>query len=88
MDEPTRVLAAARYPGGAESARVAGEISAALTATGRPMLRHLDVSASEGQVVLRGRVSSYFLKQLAQSAALAHPSVDEVRNELEVVAPV
>ena len=88
MDETTRGLSTATYPGPDESARVAGEVAAALTATGRPALRGLDVSASAGQVVLRGRVTTYFLKQLAQTAALAHPGVGEVLNEVEVVAPI
>ena len=61
-----------------------GQITAALAATGRAGLRDLDVVASGGQVVLRGRVNSYFHKQLAQAAALSVTGVGRVKNEVEV----
>lgn len=38
----------------------------------------------EGTVVLRGRVPSYFLKQVAQTAAASVADVREVINRIEV----
>jgi len=55
-----------------------------LRATGYLPLRDLEIFAAEGFVTLRGRVPSYYLKQVAQAAVLALPGVDAVRNELDV----
>jgi hypothetical protein len=65
--------------------RLCDQIIQVLRATGYLPLRDLDVVAAGGIVILRGRVSSYYLKQLAQATVLALPGVDEVRNELDVV---
>ena len=34
-----------------------------------------------------GRVSSYYLKQLAQATALAVPGAHQIRNDLNVIPP-
>jgi osmotically-inducible protein OsmY len=47
-------------------------------------LRTVEVCARDGHVVLRGRVPSYYLKQVAQEVALAMPGVLQLRNELDV----
>ena len=46
--------------------------------------RNLRFEAAEGRVTLRGVVSSYFQKQMAQEAVRAVDGVDEIANELEV----
>ena len=51
--------------------------------TGRGV-RDLCVKVSEEGVLLRGRCSSYYTKQLAQHAAMATPGGDTVTNEIEV----
>ncbi|MDZ7617895.1 MAG: BON domain-containing protein [Patescibacteria group bacterium] len=51
--------------------------------TGRAV-RDLSVKVSEEGVLLRGRCSSYYTKQLAQHAAMATPGGDAVTNEIEV----
>jgi len=50
-----------------------------------PALRRLVVAETEAQVVITGRVSSYYLKQLAQEAVLP---VLEKRNLLNQVTVV
>ncbi len=75
----------------AKSAQAAGrrlseQIIQVLGATGYLPLRDLDIFAAEGFVILRGRVPSYYLKQVAQAAVLRLPGVDEVRNELDVIS--
>ena len=47
--------------------------SEVLTASPLPQLRGLVVTVNESEVVITGRVSSYYMKQLAQEA-LAPPS--------------
>ncbi len=47
-------------------------------------LRNLRFEASQGRVVLRGVVRSYFQKQMAQETLKALDGVDEIENQLEV----
>ena len=44
----------------------------------------LQLASDGGQVVLRGRVNSYYQKQMAQEALLRIEGVDGVENQLEV----
>lgn len=46
--------------------------------------RHLRFEASQGQVVLRGVVRSYYQKQMAQEAVCGVEGVQMVENQLEV----
>ncbi len=46
--------------------------------------RTLRVEASEGRVTLRGKVGSYFQKQMAQEAIRRIDGVQRVDNHLEV----
>ena len=57
----------------------------ALRATGLPPLRNVQVIVHEGYVVLKGRVRTYYMKQMAQCAAMSVRGVGELRNEFEVV---
>ncbi|HVL15304.1 MAG TPA: BON domain-containing protein [Gemmata sp.] len=60
------------------------EPSDVLTASPLPQLRRLVVTATEEEIVITGRVSSYYMKQLAQEAI--RPTVGERRivNHVEV----
>lgn len=60
------------------------EVERALSVTGCPALRSVDVAINHGVVGLRGRMPSYYMKQLAQSVTQFLPGVPEVRNELHV----
>lgn len=68
-------------------ARVAEKIEQALRATGYLSLRELEIFVAEGLVVLRGRVPSYYLRQVTNAAVRAVLGVREVRDELDVVTP-
>ncbi|MCE5266411.1 MAG: BON domain-containing protein [Planctomycetaceae bacterium] len=46
--------------------------------------RNLRFETSEGRVILRGVVNTYFQKQMAQEAIRHVDGVDEIANELEV----
>lgn len=55
---------------------------------GNPYLakRNLRFETSEGRITLRGVVRSYFQKQMAQEALREVDGIDEIYNELEVLA--
>lgn len=55
-----------------------------LQQTGHCGLRHVSAVASDGWIVLRGRVASYYLKQLAQEAVRPMAIGVRIRNEVAV----
>ena len=67
-----------------EDLRLAERVERALRATGYMLLRGLEITVHARLVILAGRVPSYYLKQVAQSTALAVPGAQQVRNDLEV----
>jgi hypothetical protein len=48
-------------------------------------LRAVSCEWREGWLILRGRLPSYFLKQMAQAAVGGLPGVERVVNNIEVV---
>jgi osmotically-inducible protein OsmY len=64
---------------------LAEQIERALRANGYPALRAIDVSVEGPRVVLKGRVPSYYMKQMAQVVTLAVAGVQELCNQVEVV---
>jgi osmotically-inducible protein OsmY len=70
-----------------EDIRLGERVERALHAAGYGSLRTVAVSVRARVVVLLGRVSSYHLKQVAQTTALAVPGARQIRNELQVVRP-
>jgi len=51
-------------------------------------LRHIICLLRERILILRGRVPTYYLKQLAQSIGSSFDGVDQIINELQVDFPV
>jgi hypothetical protein len=51
-----------------------------------PALRHLTVEEGPGQVILSGRLPSYYYKQLAQETVLPYLGSRELVNQVVVVA--
>jgi osmotically-inducible protein OsmY len=84
MNEEKRTVQGADSPQIAEEARLADEVVGALAASGRFPPGRLEVSTSKGVVKLRGRVTSYYQKQVAQAAALTVIGARQLRNEIEV----
>jgi len=62
-------------------------VERALRATGYMPLRGLEVTVHARLVILAGRVPSYYLKQVAQAAALAVAGGHQIRNDMEVERP-
>jgi osmotically-inducible protein OsmY len=67
-----------------EDLRLAEHVQRALRATRYESLRDTAVTVHQRLVILEGRVPNYYLKQIAQTTALAVPGVHEVRNNLKV----
>lgn len=57
----------------------------ALVSSGYPQLERVTITAHEGFVLLRGRVTTYYEKQLAQSIAMQTDGVGSLKNEIEVI---
>jgi len=53
----------------------------------RPIRRDVSCECEDGVLVLRGRVSSYYHKQVAQEAVSGLDGVAQVVNEIEVQGP-
>ncbi len=59
-------------------------VDTALTSNPHLFGRKLNCQASEGVVVLTGRVNTYFQKQMAQEAIRRVDGVQHIDNQLEV----
>jgi osmotically-inducible protein OsmY len=70
---------------GQEDLRLAERVERALRETGYGPLRRIEVAVQARLVLLGGCVPSYYLKQIAQTVALAVPGSYHVRNNLEVI---
>jgi osmotically-inducible protein OsmY len=64
---------------------LAERVERALRANGYPALRTIEVSVEDRRVVLKGRIPSYYVKQMAQAVTLAVSEVQELSNEVEVI---
>jgi len=76
----------AASPSSPDDRKLCERIVQTLRATGYLSLRDLSVTAVDGLVTLRGRVPSYYLKQVVHSAVRELPGVVEMRDHLEVIA--
>lgn len=57
----------------------------ALRKSSHPALRRLSVEETEETIILSGRVSSYYLKQLAQETIMPHRGILELVNQVQVI---
>jgi hypothetical protein len=58
-----------------------------LSSSGWPSLKHVTCDEREGVLTLRGRVPTWYLKQMAQVLVSQIAGLDEVVNHIEVVPP-
>jgi len=65
--------------------QVRRDVARALEATGRFGANCVDIRAAGGVIQLRGRVPSYYHKQMAQAAALTVLGTCQLVNDIEVV---
>jgi osmotically-inducible protein OsmY len=88
--EPLTSCAAPAAPLAAQSLddfRLSQRVDRALRATGYAPLRGIQVIVDGDRVTLVGRVPSYFMKQVAQTTALAVTRTHQVCNDLDVTRP-
>ena len=65
----------------------AASAQASLRASAYSELRALACDSHEGVLSIRGRVSSFYLKQLAQAAVRDVPGIEVIHNQVQVVLP-
>ena len=70
-----------------EKQAVQAEAQSRLRKSGYYELHVVSCDFHEGVLTLRGRVSSFYLKQVAQELIRRMDGAEEVNNRLEVVAP-
>jgi hypothetical protein len=59
----------------------------ALQLSGHPALRNLHVEETDSTLVIKGSVSSYYLKQMAQETLKGLRGARKLVNQVEVVRP-
>jgi hypothetical protein len=59
----------------------------ALRQSSIPALRRLVVIGKQGELILTGKVTSYYIKQLAQEAIIPHLGGRELINRIVVARP-
>jgi osmotically-inducible protein OsmY len=84
-EEEALRLTAALLTQSVEDLRLAERVQCALRSTGHRELRNTDVTVQTGVVTLIGRVSSCFLKQLAQTAVQGVTGIQRIQNDLVVL---
>ena len=77
-------LTTPRNPRHHNSQAIQAAIQEALLLTGYGELRRVEVECDGDAVTISGRVPTYYLKQLAQNAALDVPGIERFFNELVV----
>ena len=64
--------------------QIVSQVCDALAATRYPSLQNLQVYCDHGRVTLQGRLPTYFLKQIAQSAVQSVAGVRDIDNDIRV----
>lgn len=64
--------------------KLKAQVQSSLGSTGYQQLRRIDVDVADGHVMLSGRVARYYLRQIAQQAAMNTDGVETVGIEIEV----
>jgi osmotically-inducible protein OsmY len=67
------------------SFEIVAAAKARLSASSHPALRNVTCKYDDGVLVLRGRLSRFFHKQLAQEAVARIEGVEQVVNKIEVL---
>jgi osmotically-inducible protein OsmY len=87
MDEPQRTMAYSRA--GTQAHQLdAGELAESrLRGNAYLALQHLSCDFRAGVLTLRGRLPSYYLKQVALTAVALVEGVERIDDQIEIVTP-
>jgi len=87
--ERKRLVDSAKQPVSSPSEKevVEGNVRSKLQGSCYQQVQCVSCEFHEGVLTLRGRVSSYYLKQIVQTLVLGMDGVDEVNNRVEVPTP-
>ena len=77
---------ASQRPATDSDRRIVRKVVAALGALSVPSLRNVQVEVDDGVIYLRGRVLTFYAKQLARHAATRYGEGAQVTDEIEVIA--
>lgn len=80
------MVTAAQFTSRANAQAVQRAARQRLTKTGYPVLRNIDCSVSDDRIVLRGRVPSFYHKQLAQETVRRTSQEKQIVNHIEVAS--
>ena len=69
------------------ASRIAHQAKQRLGGTSYHFLRFVDCCYQNGVLTLRGRVPTFYLKQMAQSVLSGIEGVDRIDNRVDVVSP-
>lgn len=83
--EPARSEGMAACPLNAHWGALRETVLRTIAAKGYSELRTVEVVVTDGRVVLRGTVASFYMKQVAQTAVCMVPGVNGLCNEIEVM---
>jgi len=84
MPLETTSMTESHHSNESSAARVVDAVREALGKTGYTWLQRVAVAWERECIALRGRVPSFYLKQLAHVTAMAVPGIGVVINELQV----
>jgi len=68
----------------AREAKLVTQVEQALKSSNYAQLQDANISARNGRVTLEGKVSSFYIKQMAQTIVLGVDGVAAVQNDLNV----
>jgi osmotically-inducible protein OsmY len=87
--EQNRLVDSAKRPVSSPSEKevVEANVRSKLQRSCYPLVRRVSCDFHEGVLTLRGRVSSYYLKQVVQTLVFRLDGVVELNNQVEVVYP-
>lgn len=66
------------------NAKLVTQVKQALKSSNYAQLQDANISARNGRVTLQGKVSSFYIKQMAQTIVLGVDGVAAVQNDLNV----
>ncbi len=85
--QPSAAAVCAPLQANLRDSAVKKQVERSLAASGHPLLRTVEVVVHEGLVTLKGALPSYYLKQMAQVAAMQGQPIELLQNDIEVADP-